>query len=71
MALRGDEGRDIAAIIFGELLNKLRSGGFRMRKLNWPKASYFSTSLRRGRKGEPGELKHLSILRKRNQKRFP
>ncbi len=36
MALRGDEGRRIAAISFGELLTKLRSGDFRMGKPNHP-----------------------------------
>ena len=34
MAFRGDEGRGITAISFGELLNRLRSGDFRMGKPN-------------------------------------
>jgi hypothetical protein len=50
--------------------SRLRSGDVRMGK---PAAGNAAASAAEyiGCRGEPGELKHLSIPRKRNQPRFP
>lgn len=58
MAFRGDEGRGQAAKIFGELLSSIDP-----EVSEWGNPTVRST--RKG--GKPGELKHLSNLRKRNQ----
>jgi len=60
----------LAAISFGELLNKLWSGDFWMGK---PLSGSAGRSVAEyiGCRGERGELKHLSSLRKRKQLWFP
>ena len=57
----------VAREIFGELANELRSGGLRMGK---PTASAVLHAESIGMQSEPGELKHLSTRRNRNQPRF-
>ncbi len=63
MAFRGDEGRGKAAKSFGKLLTSCD-----------PEISEWGNPALLGsfrKEGKPGELKHLSTLRKRNQLRFP
>ena len=58
-----DEGRGVAAISLGEVLSNLRSGDARMGK-----PSIGEPMLSRRMSGrEPGEVKHFSSQRKRNQ----
>ena len=66
LTVRGDEGRGIAAISFGEVCSNLRSEDFRMRKL-----TEFEYSVLHAVESEPGEVKHLSTRRKRKQLYIP
>ena len=61
--MKGDEGRGVAAICFGEVPSNLRSGDFRMRKLFRKKFLKSGSNVR----SKPREVKHLSTERKRNQ----
>lgn len=62
----GDEGRGVAAISFGEVPSNLRSGDLRMGKPIVVNLRYLGFIPR----GEPGEVKHLSTQRKRDQLHF-
>ena len=63
LALKGDEGRGVAAIRSGEVPSNLRSGDVRMRKLTGAK----SPVPRSNAGSRPREVKHLSTERKRDQ----
>lgn len=65
LALAAEDGRGMTAISLGELSSKPNRG--------YPNGGNLLGQNPRSRFGErePGELKHLSILRKRNRMRFP
>lgn len=65
LAKRGEEGRSVAAISFGEVPSNLRSGNFRMGKPDW----FCQSSLGLTERSAPGELKHPSTQRNRKQSR--
>ena len=69
MAVRGDERRGSLRKALGS-----RQTDFDPEISEWgnpPDISQVSHTESIGVRGEPGELKHLSTLRKRNQPRFP
>ena len=61
--MKGDEGRGVAAIRFGEVPSNLRSGDVRMGKPTGKKFSVFCSNA----ESKPWEVKHLSTKRKRDQ----
>ena len=63
LALKGDEGRGVAAIRSGEVPSNLRSGDLRMRKLSREKSLLRCSNAL----SAPREVKHLSTERKRDQ----
>ena len=65
----GDEGRGVAAISLGEVRSNRRSQDFRMGKPGSTKSRIVPPEHFLG-EAIPGEVKHLSTRRKRNQKVF-
>ena len=66
LAVRSDEGRGVAAKSSGEACSNLWSGNLRMRKL-----TRFEDCVPTDGRSEPGEVKHLSTQRKREQLYIP
>jgi hypothetical protein len=67
LARKGDEGRGVAAIRFGEVPSNLRSEDVRMRKLREINSHDLFSNLN---KSVPWEVKHFSTKRKINKHAF-